>query len=498
MRQDIERLRQKILLIAEQEASSVANILSLECVGGRPVFLLAPFSYAGSMHAERIAASLPNVIASVDDQSQQESIHGAPRWSSREFLEKIGECPNAVAIDFSCSARARSFFDLLCQQAGIERVAIAKLESPLIRDLESRPLFLLAPASFLAGMHAPGIVAHAEQVIAAIDDQSTLTTMHGAPRWTSRQFIERAGQYSDAIALDFSCTPGESGRVRKFCEMAGIERQGAGLAAAHYGQHAVYEPSPVYRQLTLSRLDDFLRLADRLADDFSVFTLYSNLLFRLTYDHSYLRPAWATPSNEYFSACGDTSTFEVGQREHFCDCGAYQGPVVRKFLEASNYQYESITAFEPDSANYLKLQQTASPYTPNFRAIQKAVSNTNEALRFKETGTMSSHATAEGNILVPATRLDDELEKLTLLKMEIEGFEAKALEGAARLISTQRPRIAACVYHYALDLLNVVDQLDKPVDGYHLRLRQHSPAYYYDLVLYASPVPGAAPPAWAR
>ena len=498
MRNKIEQLRQKILQIAELAAPSAPSIVNVPDLENRPVFLMAPLSYAGMVHGERIASSLSNVIASVDDQSQQPSIHGAPRWSSSQFLDNIHQYPNALAIDFSCSARGRLFFEQLCQTAGIERLALEKPEVPLINELETRPLFLMAPTSFIAGMHAQSIVTQSKQVVAAIDDNSTLDTIHGAPRWSSRQFIEKAHEYPDALALDFSSTPHESSLVEKLCELSGIEQKTAILAAAQYGLAAVYEPARVYRLRTLSRLDDFLRLAERLDDDFSVFTLYSNLLFRLTYDPSYLRAAWATPSNEYFSACGDTSTFEVGQREHFCDCGAYQGPVVRKFLEASHYKYESITAFEPDSANYQKLQAMASPHIPNFRAVRKAVSNTNEPLRFKETGTMSSHATADGNITVPSARLDDELEKLTLLKMDIEGFEAKALEGASRLIRTQRPRIAVCVYHYALDLLDVVDQLDKLVEGYHLRLRQHSSAYYYDLVLYASPVAGASAPSWAR
>lgn len=498
MQNVIKQLHKKILHIAGKESVCVAGVSAMNHFESRPVFLIAPLSYYGLVHGARIAQSVANVIAAIDDQSQQARIHGVPRWSSAHFLQNIHKYPNAVTIDFSSSLRGRQWSEQCCETAGVERLAIAEPEALLIRGLETRPLFLMAPKSFIAGIHAQGIVAQAGQIIAAVDDDQTYDTFIGAPRWSTHQFIARAQHYPDALALDFSCDHYEWGLVRKLCELAGIERQGACLAVAQTGQHAVYEPARIYRQRTLARLDDFLRLADRLDDEFSVFTLYSNLLFRLTYDLSYLLPASAAMSNEYFSAHGDTSTFKVGQREHFCDCGAYQGPVIRRFLEASRYQYESITAFEPDNANFLKLQEIATPYTPNFRAICKAVSNTNESLRFKETGTMSSHVTDAGTIFVPAARLDDELEKLTLLKMDIEGFESKALEGASRLISTQRPRIAACVYHYALDLLDVVDQLDKLVDGYHLRLRQHSTAYYYDLVLYASPVAGTEAPSWAR
>lgn len=495
MREKIEQLRRQVLQIAALEAPSPT---SLPDMANRPVFLLAPMSYAGLQHGQRIADLAGNVVAAVDDVTQHDRLHGAPRWTSTEFLERAQQYPNAVGIDFACSPSGRRFVEQLCRSAGIERLAVVPPQAPLIEGFETRPLFFMAPLTQLANMHASGVASHSGRVVAAVEDVSPLEHLHGVPRWSSVEFLERVQQYPNALAIDFSAQLPERGMVRALCKQAGIELVDACLATAHCGQHAVYEPARVYRSLTLARLDDFLRFADRLEDDFSVFTLYSNLLFRLTYDRSHLLGAWATPVNEYFSPFADTSTFQLGQREHFCDGGAFQGPIVRKFLDTSRYQYESITAFEPDSINYQKLKSIASPRTPHFRAINKAISNEHTTLQFKETGTVSSHASPDGGVSVPTTRLDDELEKLTLLKLDIEGFEPKALEGASRLISTKRPRMAICVYHYAQDLVDVVAQLDQQVDGYHFRLRQHSAAYYYDLVLYASPVAGTEPPPWAR
>lgn len=225
--------------------------------------------------------------------------------------------------------------------------------------------------------------------------------------------------------------------------------------------------------------------------------MYRNILFRLTYNRDYLIPILSSPQNEYFSGAADTSTFRLGNHEHYCDCGAFNGDIVRRFLVETNNQYQSIVAFEPDSINFRHLRNISSLDVRKFQAINKAVSNKKGFIYFNETGTVSSHIAATGNKKVALTRLDDELELLTLLKMDIEGFEAKAIQGASRLIHTQRPRIAACVYHNALDLIEVVEQLDKLVDNYHYRLRQHFNGYYYDLVLYASPVSGSAPPEWA-
>jgi len=476
------------------------NAFIPSALANRPAFLIAPQSYAGMVYGPQVAASLRHVVASVDDQDTHlDNIHGAPRWSSRDFLTKAVQYPNAVAIDFSCSPRGRAFADNLCSATGIEKLSVALPQAPLIENFEQRPIFLFQPRSGIGNMHGPSIARHAGNVIAAIDDApNDSTSIHGIPRWSTQQFIERVHQHPHALVIDFSYNPGQWGMTRQICQQAGVERIDAALAIAHCGLAAVYEPARAYRQRTLLRLDEFLCFADRLEDDLSVFTLYSNLLFRLTYDPSYLLAAWATPASEYFSPFADNCTFRLGQHEHFCDGGAFQGPIVRKFLDASRYQYESITAFEPDSINYQKLQNVTSTYTPHFRAINKAISNEHGILRFQETGTVSSHASPNGSISVPTTRLDDELEKLTLLKLDIEGFEAKALEGASRLIQSQRPRMAICVYHYAQDLLDVVAQLDKLVDGYHFRLRQHSCAYYYDLVLYASPVVGTEPPPWAQ
>jgi FkbM family methyltransferase len=503
MRLKNEQLRQQILRIAEQDRPAFDDIFArLPAVANRPAFLVAPRSYAGMAYGSQVAASLHQVAAAVDDQSTHlDCIYGAPRWSSQEFLVKAVQFPDAVAIDFSCSTLGRAFANDLCTAAGIEQLSVAPAEDPLIPGFEQRPVFLLQPRSGVGPMQGPSIVRHAGNVVAAIDDGSSNSTIHGVPCWNTRQFIEQAGLYPQALAVDFSYSPAEWGMSLRLCEQANIQRVDAALAIAHCGLASVYEPARTYRQRTLLRLDEFLRFADRLEDDFSVFTLYSNPLFRLTYDASYLLAAWATPASEYFSAFADSSTFQVGQHEHFCDGGAFQGPIVRKFLDASRYRYESITAFEPDNINFQKLQGIADalPFSPhNFKAINKAISSEHTTLRFKETGTVSSHVSPDGGISVPTTRLDDELEELTLLKLDIEGFEVKALEGASHLIHTQRPRMAICVYHYAHDLLDVVGQLDKLVDGYHFRLRQHSPAYYYDLVLYASPVAGTEPPPWAQ
>ncbi|WCM92727.1 FkbM family methyltransferase [Acidovorax sp. NCPPB 2350] len=368
---------------------------------------------------------------------------------------------------------------------------------PTIEGLEERPVFFLAPRSLLGRIHGPQIAAAAHGLVAVIDDTPEASALPGAPSWSSADFVARAAQHRNAVALDFSESPAERALCAELCRLAGVERQDCVVAQAQLGMVSVYEYAADYRKKTLERMDEFLRMADRFSDDHSRSTLYANLLFRVTYDRSHMLATWANPIEEYFSSYALPSTFRLGSKEHFCDCGAFQGPIVEKFLGATGYQYGSITAFEPDQTNFKVLESISPVPLPRFRPVNKAVSSRRQTLRFMETGTVSSYVSATGTVNVQTTKLDDELEKLTFLKMDVEGFESKTLQGASHLIGAQRPRIAACVYHYAHDLLDVTEQIDQCAEDYHLRLRQHNGSYYYDLVLYASPIPGVEAPGWA-
>jgi len=371
--------------------------------------------------------------------------------------------------------------------------AATQTAGPVIPGLVDRPVFFFAPYSRVGSMHAHAIASRLKQPIAMIDNVSTDTHIYGVPRWSTNEFLERARQYPNAVALDFSVLPNTQNFFARLAREAGIEVRDCIIAQAQFDCCAVYESVNTYRHKTLERLDDFLRLAERFDDDFSRETLYANLLFRLTFDRAPLVNILSNPAEEYFSTLPQPATFRLGKREHYVDCGAYQGPVINKFLEATGGQYASITAFEPDKFNFSVLSNLSARPLHNLRLFNKAVSSQSERLRFNQTGTMSSAISAEGNVWVETASLDDELEHMSFLKMDIEGYEPKTLLGAKRLLVNDRPRIAACVYHYALDLLDVIDKIDTLAGDYHYRLRQHESGYYYDLILYASPDKGVEP-----
>jgi FkbM family methyltransferase len=366
---------------------------------------------------------------------------------------------------------------LLDVASGAERVAA-------LEPVADRPAFILGPRSALGDMFGPAVAASLKRPVAVVDDLVTDATIHGLPRWSAYQFAERVRDYPNAVAFDFSVSRFASTLFEALCREARVERRDMVAALGEFNLHTVYDSAPVMRSETLAALDRFLALADRFEDDHSRATLYAALLLRVTYDRLPLRDSVIGGEDEYFSQFARTKTFRMREGEAFCDAGAHIGLVTAKFLAATNWNFRSIHAFEPDRVTFKSLQKMCLLPLGNFHVRNRALSDVRETLSFAETGTVASHISKIGTQTCQTVLLDDELESLSFLKMDIEGFEAKALRGARRLIGKFRPRIAVTAYHHPLDLLEIVETLEDIHPGYELRLRHHF-NFYYDMVLYA-------------
>ena len=252
----------------------------------------------------------------------------------------------------------------------------------------------------------------------------------------------------------------------------------------------IYQPAQLMREKTLARLDDYLAFAEQLDDAFSIRTLGAFIELRITLDRNALLPTLCSLEDEYFSPypAGKDITFALRDDEILCDVGAHVGTTIYKFLTANRWQYQAIHAFEPDTGNFAALKRGIFESLPNFHPHNMALSDTRSTLSFSETGSMGSRLDANGNTQVQASTLDDEVQHATFIKMDVEGHEAKILQGATRLIANSKPRLAITGYHFADDLLDIVQVIRNIEPGYRLRLRQHS-FYYYDTILYADVAP---------
>ena len=78
------------------------------------------------------------------------------------------------------------------------------------------------------------------------------------------------------------------------------------------------------------------------------------------------------------------------------------------------------------------------------------------------------------------TTLDQSLKdkKVTFIKMDVETYELKALQGAKEIITRQTPKLAISAYHYLSDLWEVPLAIKEMVPEYKIYLRHHSPVVW--------------------
>jgi hypothetical protein len=85
--------------------------------------------------------------------------------------------------------------------------------------------------------------------------------------------------------------------------------------------------------------------------------------------------------------------------------------------------------------------------------------------------------TTKGNIVEVET-LDSfvEREKITvgLIKIDVEGFEQKLLQGALETIKSQRPSLLISIYHSCQDFFEIKPMIERLDLGYKFKIRKYA------------------------
>jgi FkbM family methyltransferase len=177
--------------------------------------------------------------------------------------------------------------------------------------------------------------------------------------------------------------------------------------------------------------------------------------------------------------------------EAFVDCGAFDGDTLRAFLKRQGESFASVDSFEPDPANFKKLEQGVSLLPASIRSKVRvhpcAVGARTETVRFNAQANEASFV-GSGALEVRCVDLDHFLADRTptYVKMDIEGYEPEALKGAAALLRRHAPVLAICVYHSQDHVWRLPLFMRSLSDEYRLFLRPHL-LEVWDLVCYAVP-----------
>ena len=187
----------------------------------------------------------------------------------------------------------------------------------------------------------------------------------------------------------------------------------------------------------------------------------------------------------------DETIIRWAEKEVFVDCGVFDfGSSIQfvKECEKNKVKDVKIYAFEADKNNYLNCLQRIdlfSGFNCKITLENKGVWSSCMNLSFSSNGQSSMIQEMGGSDSIETVTLDSFIqERVTFIKMDIEGAELEALKGAKRLIQTYRPKLAICIYHKPEDLTEIPLYIKSLVPDYKLYVRHYS-NNTGELVLYA-------------
>lgn len=225
--------------------------------------------------------------------------------------------------------------------------------------------------------------------------------------------------------------------------------------------------------------DRFEWVSTLFADDISR-EIYQKLInFRLSYNIEFLSGFQQREHEQYYE-----DFLNLNPRgEVFVDVGGYDGFTSLEFIKRCP-DYDSIHVFEPDDKNNKKCHEALGKF-PRIFIYKKGLSNSHEILHFSSDGSASRIVDEAGGGNIEVDRLDALLPTApSFIKMDIEGAEMAALEGAEDLIKRYSPRLAISVYHKPEDFFRVPEKILSLYGNYSVYLRHYTESIYETIMFF--------------
>lgn len=233
-----------------------------------------------------------------------------------------------------------------------------------------------------------------------------------------------------------------------------------------------------------SNTKDFRGFYQELQDYRSKKTLYAILNNWYCYDFITLSSVMEKTFYHYF----DLDIIPYCKNETFVDVGAYIGDTIEELLNTYNIEsFKKIYAYEMSNES-VKVLKEKNKNLPNIYIIEKGVSDeVGKGEILKNTASASANVLqiGEGNTLI--TTLDEDIkEVITMIKMDIEGSEKKAILGAKHHIQTEKPKLMISIYHGFKDVIEIWKLIKELNKDYKFFLRYYGgPIFPTEIVLYA-------------
>ncbi len=237
----------------------------------------------------------------------------------------------------------------------------------------------------------------------------------------------------------------------------------------HYPlKDCAFVPSSAFKKDYECNKDKYDRILNLLADEPSRETFSRLVQFRLEEDLRVMEYFSFRPQESYFEPFVDLAPGKAV----FIDVGSFDGETAREFIRRCP-DYRSVHLFEPEPKQMAAITEKLNAVR-DIHFHPYGASDKKETLTFTSSGSWS-HLDENGDIVINVDTIDSLIsEPVTFIKMDVEGHEGAALEGARNTISAHHPTLAICAYHRVDDYWKIPELVFSMREDYLLYMRHYT------------------------
>lgn len=246
------------------------------------------------------------------------------------------------------------------------------------------------------------------------------------------------------------------------------------LAYADFCRYFLDKKVPLPDFVNQSRKDIYDNLSkwkqtsELLSDSKSKKTLDDLIYYRITGNYSCMKSYSVRFKEQYFESFLNKHNLRI-----FVDCGGFDGDTTEEFCKRYP-NYKKVYLFEPSSTNIAEAKKRLQGFR-DIQFIPLGVSDQESKLRFNSEEGSASCVSDSGLYQISVTTLDKNIsEKVSFIKMDLEGWELKALQGSIKHIEEDHPILAISVYHHPSDFWRIPEFILNLRNDYQVFLRHYT------------------------
>ena len=226
-------------------------------------------------------------------------------------------------------------------------------------------------------------------------------------------------------------------------------------------------------------IEKFEKVFNLLNDELSKETFKNVLKYRLTGNPLFMNNFKIRLAEQYIE------NFMNYKNEIYVDAGGYDGDSIIEFC-LKFPDYKKVYFFEPSLINLEKAKKRLKNIS-NINFIDYGLSDKNQILNFNSFDGSASSISDSGDTQIKVTTLDECIvERVSTIKMDIEGWELNALKGCQNHIEISQPKLAIAVYHKSEDFFEIPYYILGLKKDYDLYLRHYTEGWS-ETVMYFVP-----------